>query len=151
VVDTRGNGRGNERNVAETTGDNGTHLFLANPVAPGFGSISTNRAVSLPFHLGHELLFLHSASVEGNKALARETITKLIDDIDGSVASETVTFGLDGYSYQIDLSAKNAKKLRTELAPYLESGHRVTGRAVAVGRAGRRGRATVGDKDQNKA
>jgi hypothetical protein len=84
-------------------------------------------------------------------ALARETITKLIDDIDGSVATETVAFGLDGYSYQIDLSAKNAKKLRSELAPYLERGHRVTGRAVAPGRAGRRGRATVGDKDQNKA
>ena len=89
--------------------------------------------------------------MEGINALARETITKLIDDIDGSVASETVAFGLDGYQYEIDLSAKNAKKLRTELAPYLESGHRVTGRAVVAGRAGRRGRATAGEKDQNKA
>jgi hypothetical protein len=84
-------------------------------------------------------------------ALARETITKLIDDMDGTVATETVTFGLDGYQYQIDLSAKNAKKLRTELAPYLERGHRVTGRATAAVRGGRRGRATAGDKDQNKA
>ena len=82
--------------------------------------------------------------------MARETITKLIDDIDGSVATETVAFGLDGYQYQIDLSAKNAKKLRSELAPYLESGHRVTGRATAA-RGGRRGRAAGGDKDQNKA
>ena len=82
--------------------------------------------------------------------MARETITKLIDDIDGSVATETVAFGLDGYQYQIDLSAKNAKKLRSELAPYLESGHRVTGRTTAA-RGGRRGRAAGGDKDQNKA
>jgi hypothetical protein len=83
--------------------------------------------------------------------LARETITKLIDDIDGSVATETVKFGLDGYLYEIDLSAKNAKKLRTELSAYVERGHRVTGRPTAVGRPGRRGRATAGEKDQNKA
>src|SRR5215470_2598886 len=86
--------------------------------------------------------YTQAQSVEGKRALARETITKLIDDIDGSVAAETVTFGLDGHQYQIDLSAKNAKKLRTELAPYLERGHRVTGRTVAPGR-GRRGRATA--------
>ena len=94
--------------------------------------------------------FYTQAQERKGTALARETITKLIDDMDGSVASETVAFGLDGYQYQIDLSAKNAKKLRSELAPYLESGHRVTGRAT-VARGGRRGRATAGDKDQNKA
>jgi hypothetical protein len=82
--------------------------------------------------------------------VAKETITKLIDDIDGSVAHETVTFGLDGYLYEIDLSTKNAKKLRNELAAYVENGSRVTARPASTGRSSR-GRGAVGDKDQNKA
>ena len=40
--------------------------------------------------------------------MAREVIEKLIDDLDGGEATETVTFGLDGASYEIDLSKKNA-------------------------------------------
>jgi hypothetical protein len=67
--------------------------------------------------------------------MARETLTRLIDDLDGGAAQETVTFGLDGQTYEIDLSAKNAKKLRGELAPYVESAKRV---AAPRRRAGRR-------------
>jgi hypothetical protein len=84
--------------------------------------------------------------------VAKETITKLIDDMDGSVAHETVTFGLDGYLYEIDLSTKNAKKLRSELAVYVESGSRVSGRTISAAvRGARRGRAVGGEKDQNRA
>jgi len=73
--------------------------------------------------------------------VAKETITKLIDDLDGGEAHETVKFGLDGHSYEIDLSTKNANKLRNAMSPYLESGTRVSGRSTsAVGRAGARGR-----------
>jgi hypothetical protein len=82
--------------------------------------------------------------------MAKETITRLVDDLDGGVAHETVTFGLDGVSYEIDLSTKNAKKLRTELAAYVENGTRLSGRRVAGARtpgARRRG----GDRDQNQA
>ena len=43
----------------------------------------------------------------------------LEDDIDGSVADETVTFALDGVTYEIDLNAKNAAALRDALAPYV--------------------------------
>jgi hypothetical protein len=53
----------------------------------------------------------------------------LEDDLDGSAAEETVTFGLDGVSYEIDLSKKNAAKLRDALALYVGSGRRVAGRA----------------------
>ena len=42
--------------------------------------------------------------------MAKQTITQLIDDIDGSEAEETITFGIDGASYEIDLNAKNAAK-----------------------------------------
>lgn len=83
--------------------------------------------------------------------MAKETITKLIDDLDGGDAHETVKFGLDGHSYEIDLSTKNANKLRNALAPYLDNGTRV-GRAVS-GRSGAgRGRGgAVAEREQNKA
>jgi len=61
--------------------------------------------------------------------MARETITRLVDDLDGGVAHETVRFGLDGRLYEIDLSSKNAKKLRSELASFIEHGSRIPGRA----------------------
>ena len=83
--------------------------------------------------------------------MARETFTRLVDDIDGGEAHETVRFGLDGQSYEIDLSSKNANKLRTALGPYLESGNRLSGRSgAAVGR--RRGTGTArADREQNQA
>lgn len=48
----------------------------------------------------------------------------LTDDLDDSVAAETVTFGLDGQTYEIDLSAENASTLRKTLAPYIERGRK---------------------------
>jgi hypothetical protein len=59
----------------------------------------------------------------------------LEDDLDGSTADETVTFGLDGASYEIDLSKKNAAKLRDALAGYVAHARRVSSRG---GRRGRR-------------
>jgi hypothetical protein len=44
----------------------------------------------------------------------------LVDDLDGSEATETVTFGLDGVLYEIDLSSGNASGLRNDLAMYVE-------------------------------
>ncbi len=71
--------------------------------------------------------------------MAQEVILKLVDDLDGSEANETVVFGLDGETYEIDLSAKNASALRKALDRY-----RGVARPSAQGRAsaapGRRGR-----------
>lgn len=50
--------------------------------------------------------------------MAQEVITKLVDDLDGSEAIETVLFGLDGEIYEIDLNAKNAAALRKGLDRY---------------------------------
>ena len=52
----------------------------------------------------------------------------LVDDIDGGEAAETVEFALDGVSYEIDLSADNATKLRETLAPYIAEGRRLGSR-----------------------
>jgi hypothetical protein len=51
--------------------------------------------------------------------MAQKVHIVLEDDLDGSPATETVTFGLDGKTYEIDLNDKNAGKLRDALAPYV--------------------------------
>jgi hypothetical protein len=51
--------------------------------------------------------------------VAQRTEIILIDDIDGGKADETIRFALDGVAYEIDLSAKNAAKLRDQLATYV--------------------------------
>jgi hypothetical protein len=56
--------------------------------------------------------------------MASKTIVTLEDDLDGGEADETLTFGLDGRQYEIDLSEKNATKLRTALAQYVAAGRR---------------------------
>jgi hypothetical protein len=58
--------------------------------------------------------------------MAQRTHVLLIDDLDGSSAEETMTFGLDGAAYEIDLSAANAGVLRKALAEYVIRGRRVS-------------------------
>lgn len=50
----------------------------------------------------------------------------LTDDIDGSDATETVTFAIDGFSYEIDLSEENALKLRDSLALFVAHGRKLS-------------------------
>lgn len=56
--------------------------------------------------------------------MAQRVVVTLSDDIDGGEASETVAFGLDGRTYEIDLNPANAKKLRGALAPYVRAGRK---------------------------
>ena len=46
--------------------------------------------------------------------------------MDGGEAAETVTFGLDGATYDIDLSKKNAAAFRKSLARYVDAARRST-------------------------
>ena len=57
--------------------------------------------------------------------MAQQTTVILTDDIDGGKAVETVSFGLDGTQYVIDLGAKNAKNLRKVVAAYIAAGRKV--------------------------
>ena len=59
--------------------------------------------------------------------MAQKVQVQLIDDIDGSPADETVTFALDGISYEIDLTEDNAKTLRSALGEYIEKGRKASG------------------------
>ena len=63
--------------------------------------------------------------------MAQKVHIVLEDDLDGSPATETVSFGLDGKSYEIDLNDKNAAKLRDTLAQYVGSARSTGGRRGA--------------------
>jgi hypothetical protein len=69
--------------------------------------------------------------------VAQQTTVRFIDDLDGSEASGTVSFGLDGRSYEIDLSDENATKLRDALSPFIDAGRKAGGRSGGRGRSQR--------------
>jgi hypothetical protein len=86
--------------------------------------------------------------------VAKRTIHVLVDDLDGGDAEETVKFGLDGIQYEIDLSKKNANKMREALAQYISAGTKVGRGGVLAGGRAATGRARSGaasDRDQNRA
>jgi hypothetical protein len=56
--------------------------------------------------------------------MAREVVERLVDDLDGGEAAETVTFALDGTSYELDLSKKNAAAFRKSFDRYIKAGRR---------------------------
>ena len=57
--------------------------------------------------------------------MAQKLVKLFVDDLDGSEANETIRFGLDGVSYDIDLSSANAQEMRDALRPFVESARRV--------------------------
>jgi hypothetical protein len=78
---------------------------------------------------------------------------RLIDDLDGEAADETVEFGIDGKNYEIDLSKDNADKLREGLASYVASARRSGGRRRGGGSAAASApaRRPSIDREQNQA
>src|SRR6476659_2859046 len=70
---------------------------------------------------------------KGTANMAQQTTVALIYDIDGGKAAETVSFGLDGSIYEIDLSKKNATALRKALGEFTASARKVrAGNAAAA-------------------
>ena len=63
--------------------------------------------------------------------MAQITEVKLLDDLDGGEAAESVSFSLDGKSYEIDLSEKHAAALRDAFAPFVSSARRAGGSVTA--------------------
>ncbi|MEU7302221.1 Lsr2 family protein [Streptomyces sp. NPDC007206] len=77
--------------------------------------------------------------------MAQKVQVLLVDDLDGGEADETVTFALDGKTYEIDLTTANADKLRSLLDPYVKGGRRTGGRAS--GGRGKARAASGGNQD----
>ncbi|RFD27347.1 nucleoid-associated protein Lsr2 [Mycobacterium uberis] len=82
--------------------------------------------------------------------MAKKVTVTLVDDFDGAgAADETVEFGLDGVTYEIDLTNKNAAKLRSDLRQWVSAGRRVGGRRRGRVSSGR-GRGAI-DREQSAA
>jgi len=85
-------------------------------------------------------------NVRKELTMAQRVNIVLDDDLDGGPADETVTFALDGVSYEIDLSSANAAALRDALAPYVGHGRRSGGRRASSPRSSAP-RASAGKRD----
>lgn len=61
--------------------------------------------------------------------MAQKVQVLLVDDVDGSTADETVTFALDGVTYEIDLTSARASELRDSFATWVGHARKVGGRS----------------------
>lgn len=83
--------------------------------------------------------------------MAKRVTVTLIDDLDGVArADETVEFELDGISYAIDLSARNAERLRDELSIWVDHARRLHPQTPRGQQSGPRRRTTM-DRLRGKA
>jgi hypothetical protein len=83
--------------------------------------------------------------------MARKVQVILSDDLDDSIsADETVTFAIDGTTYEIDLSEKNAAEMRDALGKYVSAARKVStrGRAAGAGRSRATGGGGRMDREQ---
>lgn len=59
--------------------------------------------------------------------MAKQQISVLTDDLDGSDAEGTLTFSVDGSRYEIELSKKNRAAFDKATAPYIEAARKIRG------------------------
>ncbi|WP_435742771.1 histone-like nucleoid-structuring protein Lsr2 [Nocardioides sp. SYSU DS0663] len=83
--------------------------------------------------------------------MAQKIHIVLEDDLDGSEATETVSFALDGTSYEIDLNDENADKLRGVLAPYVGHARKVAASRRGGGRRGSGSGSSAGSSSGSSA
>jgi hypothetical protein len=79
--------------------------------------------------------------------MAQKVNIVLVDDLDGTEATETVSFGLDGTSYEIDLNDGNAASLREALSGYVGHARKVTGGGRRARKAGNSSTSANNTKD----
>lgn len=73
--------------------------------------------------------------------MAQQIQTLHIDDLDGGKAEGTISFGLDGTDYEIDLSSAHAKALRKAMEKYIQAGRKAGNPTRRSARTNGRGRA----------
>lgn len=77
--------------------------------------------------------------------MATQTVTHITDDLDGSAEGvETVSFGLFGANYEVDLSKENQKALEDALEPFLNVARKAGGASRRAPRASSSGSASGG-------
>lgn len=77
--------------------------------------------------------------------MAQKVQVLLVDDIDGGTADETVSFALDGVTYEIDLTSEHAAQLRDAFAQWVGHARRVGGRTGARTAGARAKRSSAAD------
>lgn len=87
--------------------------------------VDSPSAVDL--NLWHAVNRTRELPEESGAEMAQKVHIVLVDDIDESEASETVTFGLDGVNYEIDLNDEHAAQLREALAGFIGHARRSGG------------------------
>jgi hypothetical protein len=74
------------------------------------------------------------AEIDSIISIMATTVSVLVsDDLDGSPDAQTVQFGIDGVSYEIDLGEKNRARLDKAMTPYIEAARRVGRRPTRTG------------------
>lgn len=64
--------------------------------------------------------------------MAQKVLVQLLDDVDGSEATQTIGFGLDGQAYEIDLNDTHAEELRAAVDKFVNAARRMGGKARVV-------------------
>lgn len=65
--------------------------------------------------------------------MARREVIILVDDVDGTEASETIRFAFEGREFELDLSEQNAAAMREAMTPWVSAARRIGGRQVGAG------------------
>jgi hypothetical protein len=89
-------------------------------------SLPSDAGLTFRLWCGESTISLRELSDCGVQMAQKVSVT-FVDDLDGGEAEGTVVFGVDGKQYEIDLSERNAAKLRDILAPYVGAGRKVGG------------------------
>ena len=89
-----------------------------------FGSDGQALRVFFSFTMENRV---HPRRIDEKWNMAQVTTVRLVDDLDGTEADESISFALDGVALEIDLSNDNAAKLRGIFAPYVAAARRGDG------------------------
>lgn len=87
--------------------------------------VSLDEYVANLHHVDSERFDERIAALREAPDMAQRTIVQMTDDLDGSEATQSIVFGLDGQTYEIDLNDTNASDLREVLAPYVGAARKV--------------------------
>jgi len=83
--------------------------------------------------------------------MAQKTQVVLTDDIDGSEATQTLTFAFQGVSYEIDVNDDHASALEESFHDWINSARKVTGsRGTKPRRTGGSAGVSGGGRDLNE-
>lgn len=81
----------------------------------------------------------------------KQHIERLVDDLTGGDASETLTYVVDGQGFEMDLNDDNARAFRDAVAPWVAVSRPISGAAVTVATATRRASSSRPRSDDSAA